>query len=110
MPPPVDFRTFTFSMASGTHASLLCFSRLTIFHVSSNELLPWRDLTLPNLRNVRFSNGGQTFAAVVGNTIQLYSSYSHDLMGTLEGHAMITTVYWGPFDLTIHCGASDGMT
>eukprot|EP00966_Prymnesium_polylepis_P206634 4787322-Prymnesium_polylepis.1 len=74
------------------------------------ELLLWRELPLPNARLVRYASGGQMFAVVIGHTIQLYASYAHDLVGTLEGNAAITAVWWGPFDMTVHCGAADGMT
>lgn len=37
-------------------------------------------------RQCRFSHGGQFFAAVNGNTIQIFNHYTFDNIGNLRGH------------------------
>ena len=54
----------------------------------------------------QFSNGGHLFAAVHGNVIQLYATYTFDNVGNLKGHnGKVRSIVWSQDDgKIISCG------
>jgi WD40 repeat protein len=73
------------------HVSGLCvlvgFSdKLRLMNLLIDDIRPYKELAIRACREVRFSHGGQMFAAVNGNTIQVYSTHSCDNIGNLRGH------------------------
>jgi uncharacterized coiled-coil DUF342 family protein len=58
---------------------------------------------------VKFSRGGQYFAAVHGNVILVYASLTGEYLQTLRGHnGKITSVTWAYNDATLVSVAADG--
>jgi hypothetical protein len=45
-----------------------------------------RELPIKQCREVRFSNGGQYFAAVNGNVITIYDFYTFERLADMRGH------------------------
>lgn len=57
----------------------------------------------------KFSHGGDVFAAVQGNVVQLYSTYTFKNVGSLKGHnGKITTLTWSQDDAKIVSAGADG--
>jgi cilia- and flagella-associated protein 57 len=61
------------------------------------------------LKKCRFSNGGQYFAAVHANTVQIYSTWNFENLGNLKGHnAKVRAIHWTPDDSRIITAGVDG--
>ena len=48
--------------------------KLTLYNVLLDKLKPYRETVLKNCREVRYSNGGQYFAAAASINVYLYDS------------------------------------
>jgi hypothetical protein len=58
---------------------------------------------------VRFSNGGQYFAAANGNIVQIYDTWSFENLASLRGHeGRIRSLVWSANDVTLVSSAADG--
>eukprot|EP00727_Mastigamoeba_balamuthi_P004306 m51a1_g13873 hypothetical protein (1264) ;mRNA; f:630439-634590 len=67
------------------------------------------EIDLKGCREVRFNNGGNLMAAVQGQNIYLYSSYTLELVGTLKGHSQrIRSIWFSSDDTRIVSAAADG--
>eukprot|EP00906_Rhabdomonas_costata_P011478 RCo016356 len=83
--------------------------RLCMCNVLVNDLHVCTDFPVKNCREVRFSPGGQYFAAVVVNRIQIYNAYSFELLGSLQGHSsMVKSICWTKNDQGIVSAGFEG--
>lgn len=83
--------------------------RLCMCNVLVNDLHICTDFPVKNCREVRFSPGGQYFAAVVVNRIQVYNAYSFELIGSLQGHSsMVKSICWTKNDLGLVSAGFEG--
>ena len=58
---------------------------------------------------MRFSNGGQYFAAANSNVVHLFNSYTFDSLGSLRGHSgKVKSICWSPDDSRIITCGLDG--
>ena len=71
---------------SGLHVLAGFSDKLRLMNLLMDDIRPYKELAIKACRECRFSNGGQCFAAVNGNTIQIYSTYTCENIGNLRGH------------------------
>ncbi|KAK6099155.1 hypothetical protein MT418_000606 [Batrachochytrium dendrobatidis] len=83
--------------------------KLRLMNLLIDDIRPFREFTIRGCRECRFSNGGQYFAAVHGNTIQIYSTWNFDNLGNLKGHnGKVRSIYWTSDDSKIITAGVDG--
>lgn len=71
---------------SGFHVVLGFADKLRFMNVLMEDLKLFRDLQIKSCKEIRFSSGGQYFAAANVNSIQVYNTYSCQLIANLRGH------------------------
>ncbi|TPX74759.1 hypothetical protein CcCBS67573_g03970 [Chytriomyces confervae] len=83
--------------------------KLRLMNLLIDDIRPFREFTIRGCRECRFSNGGQYFAAVHGNTIQIYSTWRFENLGNLKGHnGKVRSIHWAPDDTKIVTAGMDG--
>lgn len=83
--------------------------RLRLMNVLLDDLREVREYPIKGVHLAAFSKGGSLFAAVHGNVIMVYSSYTGEYVQTLRGHnGRIQHIQWAYNDATLLSVASDG--
>ncbi|KAJ3031229.1 Cilia- and flagella-associated protein 57, partial [Rhizophlyctis rosea] len=83
--------------------------KLRLMNLLIDDVRPFREFTIRGCRECRFSNGGQYFAAVHGNTIQIYSTWNFENLGNLKGHnGKVRSLFWSNDDSKIVSAGMDG--
>merc|ERR1712195_262157 len=83
--------------------------KLRLMNVLMDDIRMFREMSIKNCRECRFSNGGQFFAAAHGNAIQIYNTYSGDLMLNLRGHnAKVRSLAFSNNDTKLVSSGMDG--
>ena len=94
---------------SGLHVLLGFSDKLRYMNILLDDMRTAKELNIKNCREARFTKGGAVFAAANGRTVQLYNSYTCELLTTLRGHgALVTTIQFSPNDQSILTGGEDG--
>eukprot|EP01062_Namystynia_karyoxenos_P059978 TRINITY_DN513_c0_g3_i1.p1 TRINITY_DN513_c0_g3~~TRINITY_DN513_c0_g3_i1.p1 ORF type:complete len:1398 (+),score=599.25 TRINITY_DN513_c0_g3_i1:85-4194(+) len=80
--------------------------RMCMYNVLIDDLHMCQEFPIKQCREVRFSNGGQLFAAVVVNRIFIFDAYTFEALGHLTGHSsMVKSFSWVKNDTAIvSCG------
>ncbi|KAJ3100632.1 Cilia- and flagella-associated protein 57 [Physocladia obscura] len=106
------FAEDAFSVAihpSGLYILVGFSDKLRLMNLLIDDIRPFREFTIRGCRECRFSNGGQYFAAVHGNTIQIYSTWRFENVGNLKGHnGKVRSIHWSPDDSKIVTAGMDG--
>ncbi|KAL2919821.1 hypothetical protein HK105_200738 [Polyrhizophydium stewartii] len=106
------FAEEAFSVAihpSGLYILVGFSDKLRLMNLLIDDIRPFREFTIRGCRECRFSNGGQYFAAVHGNTIQIYSTWNFDNLGNLKGHnGKVRSIFWTADDSKIISAGVDG--
>ena len=83
--------------------------KLRLMNLLIDDIRPYREFTIRGCRECRFSNGGQYFAAVHGNSIQIYSTWNFENLCHLKGHnGKVRSIYWSVDDLKLVSAGMDG--
>lgn len=83
--------------------------RMCMFNLLANDLHLCSEFPVKNCREVRFSHGGQHFAAVVVNRVLIFSSYTFDCIGSLQGHSsMVKSISWTKNDTGLVSAGFEG--
>eukprot|EP00210_Caulerpa_lentillifera_P006405 g6119.t1 len=83
--------------------------KLRLFTILIDDLKLIKEFPIRACRECCFATGGQYFAAVAGNNIVIYSTYTCDLQWTLRGHnGKVTCLHWSPDDLYLISTGMDG--
>ncbi|KAJ3005843.1 Cilia- and flagella-associated protein 57, partial [Thoreauomyces humboldtii] len=83
--------------------------KLRLMNLLIDDIRTFREFTIRGCRECRFSNGGQYFAAVHGNTIQIYSTWNFENLGNLKGHnGKVRSLFWTQDDSRIVSAGLDG--
>ncbi|KAI8825817.1 WD40-repeat-containing domain protein [Fimicolochytrium jonesii] len=83
--------------------------KLRLMNLLIDDIRTFREFTIRGCRECRFSNGGQYFAAVHGNTIQIYSTWNFENLGNLKGHnGKVKSLFWTQDDGRIVSAGMDG--
>ncbi|KAJ3330947.1 Cilia- and flagella-associated protein 57 [Blyttiomyces sp. JEL0837] len=106
------FSEEAFSVAihpSGLYILVGFSDKLRLMNLLIDDIRSFREFTVRGCRECRFSNGGQYFAAVHGNTIQIYSTWSFENLGNLKGHnGKVRSIHWSVDDSKIISAGMDG--
>jgi WD40 repeat protein len=89
---------------------LCCKSFVLVSEVLQDELSPpiWRQEIQTNGSSC-FSNGGHYFALSVGDFVQIYNTFTHEIICTLRGHtAPVQSICWKNDDLRVATIGRDG--
>jgi hypothetical protein len=106
------FSEEAFSVAihpSGLYILVGFSDKLRLMNLLIDDIRPYREFTIRGCRECKFSNGGQFFAAVHGNSIQIYSTWSFENICHLKGHnGKVRSIYWSNDDLKLVTAGMDG--
>merc|ERR1719204_2626241 len=84
--------------------------KLKLLNVLMDDIEPYKDFHIvSSCRECRFSNGGLIFAAVNGDKIHIYSTYSGELLSILRGHNQkIRSLYFNLSDTSLISAGAEG--
>ncbi|KAI8809706.1 WD40-repeat-containing domain protein [Cladochytrium replicatum] len=83
--------------------------KLRLMNLLIDDLRLFREFSVRGCRECKFSNGGHMFAAVHGNMIQLYSTWTFETIANLKGHnGKVRSLYWSPDDSVLVSAGQDG--
>ena len=71
---------------SGLHILVGFSDKLRFMNLYGDDIREFKNFPIRSCPECKFSNGGQYFAAVHGNIIHIYSTYTCDTIGHLRGH------------------------
>jgi len=107
-----EFQEEAFSVAlhpSGLYVLVGFSDKLRLMNILIDDIHPFKEFTIRGCRECQFSNGGHLFAAVHGNVIQLYATYTFDNVGNLKGHnGKVRSIVWSQDDSKIISCGVDG--
>lgn len=82
---------------------------LRVMSLLADDLRPFKEIPIKGCREVRFSHGGHLFAAADGSTIQIYSTYTCERLGTFTSHkGRVRSIRWTDDDSSIVSCGMDG--
>lgn len=106
------FKEDTYSIAfhpSGLHVVVGFTDKLKMLNILMDDIRAFREFAIKACKEVRFSHGGQFFAAANNNVVQVYSTYTGDLVGVLRGHSnRVTAIAWKQDDRKLLTCGADG--
>ncbi|KAG3052853.1 Cilia- and flagella-associated protein 57 [Phytophthora cactorum] len=106
------FNEEAFSVAchpSGLHLLVGFADKLRLLNILMDDIRSFKELPVKACRECQFSTGGHLFAAVNGNTIQVFSLFTGELVATLRGHnGKVRSLYWNADDSSIVSAGLDG--
>lgn len=83
--------------------------KLRLMSILIDDLRSYKEFGIKGCKQCRFSRGGQFFAAVNGNTIQIFSTWSFENIGNLKGHnGRIRSLHWSEEDAFLVSAGTDG--
>ncbi|GMH45741.1 hypothetical protein BSKO_13704 [Bryopsis sp. KO-2023] len=83
--------------------------KLRLMTILMDDLRTVKEMSIRACRECKFSNGGQYYAAVNGNTVQLYNTYSCENIGNLRGHnGKVRSLHWSEDDSRLISAGMDG--
>lgn len=95
---------------SGVHILVGFSDSLRFINLLMDEMRSFKDFPVKNCHEVRFSNGGQYFAAANNSVIQLFSTYTCEMIGNLRGHkGKVRSLTWNHDDSSIVSTGADGL-
>eukprot|EP00998_Keelungia_sp_KM082_P011069 NODE_72_length_2822_cov_65.725788_g68_i0.p1 GENE.NODE_72_length_2822_cov_65.725788_g68_i0~~NODE_72_length_2822_cov_65.725788_g68_i0.p1 ORF type:complete len:921 (-),score=372.38 NODE_72_length_2822_cov_65.725788_g68_i0:59-2716(-) len=94
---------------SGLHILVGFSDKLRFMNLYGDDIREFKNFPIRSCPECKFSNGGQFFAAVHGNIIHVYSTYTCDTLGHLRGHnGKVRCLYWLPDDQRLVSVGLDG--
>ncbi|CAE8610875.1 unnamed protein product [Polarella glacialis] len=94
---------------SGFHLIIGFSDKLRLMNLLMEDMRTYKDIPIKACREVRFSNGGQYFAAVNVNAIQVYNTYTCETVEKLTGHTnKVRSVAWTADDSMLVSTGADG--
>merc|ERR1719440_1245884 len=94
---------------SGLHVLAGFSDKLRLMNLLMDDIRQYKEFAIKMCRECRFSTGGDKFAAVNGNTIQIYSTYTCENIGNLRGHnGKVKSIYWTQDDSRVISAGMDG--
>eukprot|EP01059_Diplonema_ambulator_P004009 TRINITY_DN13707_c0_g1_i1.p1 TRINITY_DN13707_c0_g1~~TRINITY_DN13707_c0_g1_i1.p1 ORF type:complete len:1204 (+),score=482.85 TRINITY_DN13707_c0_g1_i1:137-3748(+) len=86
---------------SGLHILVGFSDKLRFMNLYGDDIREFKSFPIRQCPECRFSTGGQYFAAVHGNIISIYSTYTCESIGHLRGHnGKVRSLFWMPPDDT----------
>ena len=93
---------------SGLHIIAGFYDSLRLMNLLMGEIRSYKDFTIKGCREVRFSNGGQYFAAANAALIQVYATFTCDLIASIPHKGKVTSLHWNADDTHIISSAMEG--
>lgn len=94
---------------SGFHLIIGFSDKLRLMNLLMEDMKIYKDIPIKACRECRFSNGGQYFAAVSGNTVQVYKTYTCEPLEPLRGHNnRVRSIAWTADDSMLVSTGADG--
>merc|ERR1719408_1026860 len=94
---------------SGFHLIVGFSDKLRLMNLLMEDMRTFKDIPIKACRECRFSNGGQYFAAVNSNTIQVFKTYTCEMIANLRGHNnKVRSLSWTADDTTLVSAGMDG--
>uniref|UniRef100_H3GFR1 Uncharacterized protein n=1 Tax=Phytophthora ramorum TaxID=164328 RepID=H3GFR1_PHYRM len=94
---------------SGLHVVVGFADKLRMLNVLMDDIRSCREFAIKGCREVRFSHGGQFFAAANNNVVHVYATYTGELVAVLRGHSnRVTAISWKPDDRKLLTCGADG--
>lgn len=94
---------------SGLHVLVGFADKLRLMNLLMDDIRPYKEFSIKQCKECVFSNGGNYFAAVHGNVIQIYNMYTCENVGNLRGHnGKVRSVCWSTDDTKIVSAGLDG--
>ncbi|CAH1775033.1 unnamed protein product [Owenia fusiformis] len=107
-----EFAEEAYSIAlhpSGLYILVGFSDKLRLMNLLIDDIRTFKEFTIRGCRECSFSNGGNMFAAVHGNVIQIYSSTTFENVLNLKGHnGKVRSVQWSADDSKIISCGMDG--
>lgn len=102
----------SFSVAfhpSGLHVLVGFVDKLKLMNLLMDDIRLFKNFNVKTCRECRFANGGHCFAAVNGPMIQVFNTYTCELLSTLRGHnGKVLSLCWTPSDHALVSAGVDG--
>jgi len=91
---------------SGFHLLVGFSDKLRLLNLLMEDMRTYKEIQIKACHDARFSNGGNYFAAINNNTIQVYRTYTCEVVCNLRGHnARVKALHWSADDSSlISCG------
>jgi len=94
---------------SGFHLIVGFADKLRLMNLLMEDLRPYKEVSIKACRECKFSHGGQFFAAVNSNTIQVYKTYTCEIVCNLRGHqSKVRSICWTADDSRLVSAGADG--
>ncbi|XP_052776281.1 cilia- and flagella-associated protein 57-like isoform X2 [Mya arenaria] len=107
-----EFAEEAYSIAlhpSGLYILVGFSDKLRLMNLLIDDIRTFKEFTIRGCRECAFSNGGNLFAAVHGNVIQIYSTITFDNVANLKGHnGKVRSLVWSSDDSKIVSCGLDG--
>lgn len=94
---------------SGLHVIVGFSDKLKMLNVLMDTIRPFRQYAIKACQEVRYSHGGQNFAAVNNNVVHVYATYTGELLSILRGHSnRVNAISWRRNDRSLLTCGLDG--
>ena len=94
---------------SGLHILVGFSDKLRLMNLLMDDMRTYKEIGIKGCRECQFSDGGHLFAAVNGNTIQVFSTHTAECMLTMRGHnGKVRSLHWTADDTQIVSSGMDG--
>merc|ERR1719506_1600485 len=94
---------------SGFHLIVGFSDKLRLMNLLMEDVRNFKEIPIKGCKECRFSNGGQYFAAVNSNTIQVYKTYTCEVVCNLRGHnSKVRSLCWTADDSSLVSAGMDG--
>lgn len=94
---------------SGLHVLVGFSDKLRLMNLLMDDLRIAKELPIKACRECQFSNGGHMFAAVNGNTIHVFNTYTCECIRMMRGHnGKVRSLFWSQNDSQLISAGMDG--
>lgn len=94
---------------SGLHILVGFTDNLRMLNILMDDCIPVRDFAIKGCKECQFSHGGQYFAAANGSVIQVFATYTCEMLGSFNVHkAKVRSIAWLADDSSILSAGMDG--
>jgi hypothetical protein len=94
---------------SGLHVLVGFSDKLRLMNLLMDDIRVVTEFPIKGCRECQFSDGGQTFAAANGHSIQLYRTYTAEPIALLRGHnSKVQSLHWTQHDTRLVSAGKDG--
>ena len=94
---------------SGLHVLVGFSDKLRLMNLLMDDIRGYKEFVIKGCSEVQFAHGGHMFAAMNIGLIQVYNTYTCELLWTFRGHTLaVKSLYWSLDDTNIVSAGLDG--